>query len=157
MNYIKSHRALSAIVLIIAIVIIAAIAGHGGGGGGGGYSKPASKPHYTAPAKPAPAKPKPPVVNERADLTYFRLSDRSVPDLTDIWVTWAVTNHSSKASDYQIDWEALNSSGTRVDSGEQLTTNVQPGQTAKDSSPTSLDTSHVKLVITKFDRTESFG
>lgn len=154
MNYIKSHRVLTAIVAIIAIVIIAAVAGHGGGGGG--YSKPSKPPaNYSAPAKPKPAA-KPPV-NERADLDYFRLSDRSVPDLTNIWVTWAVTNHSSKASDYQIDWEALNASGTRVDSGEQLTTNVQPGQTAKDSSPTTLSTTHVKLVITKFDRTESFG
>lgn len=151
MNYIKSHRVLTAIVAIIAIVIIAAVAGHGGGGGG--YSKPSKPPaNYSAPSKP-----KQPPVNERADLDYFRISDRSVPDLTNIWVTWSVTNHSSKASDYQIDWEALNAHGARIDSGEQLTTNVQPGQTAKDSTPTTLSTSNVKLVITKFDRTESFG
>jgi hypothetical protein len=149
MNFIKRHKILTALVGLVIIIVLSLSVSHGGGGRTTKTTPP--------PASTAPAKPKSPAQSERGDLNSFRISDRSVSGLTDIWVAWSVTNHSSKASDYEIDWEALNTHGVRVASGEELTTNVQPGQTAKDSTPTTLDTAHVKLVITKFDRTQSFG
>lgn len=137
------------IAALLAVIAIALVSTHRTSHGG--YQPP-----KTPPASTAPVKPKPPAQSERNDLNYFRLQDRSVPGLKDIWVTWSITNHSSKKSDYQIDWEAINSSG-RVANGTEYTTNVMPGQTAKDSTPTTIDTTQVKIVVTKLDRTESFG
>jgi hypothetical protein len=152
-NLIKRHKILSAIVAAVVVIIIAVVAA--GGSGGGGSTAPAQpKAPAVQPHNPAPAKPKP---NERADLNYLNLEDKSQAGLTDIWVKWSVTNHSSKASDYWISWEAVNSQGVRVADGSELTNNVQPGQTARQDTPTTLTTSHVKIVVTKFDRTEAYG
>lgn len=154
MNLIKRHKILSAIVAVLAVIIIASVAASAGGGGS---TAPATHkpPAVTQPTTP-PA-PKKPAQSERADLNYLKIEDKSNPYLTDIWVKWSVTNHSSKASDYWISWEALNSSGVRVADGSELTSNVQPGQTAKQDTPTTLDTTHVKIVVTKFDRTQNYG
>lgn len=152
MNLIKRHKILSAIVGAVVVIIIA-IAATAGGSGGGSTAPATHKP----PAVTAPVKPKAPAQNERNDLDYFKIENKSNAYLTDIWVKWSVTNHSSKASDYWITWEALNDSGVRVADGSELTSNVQPGQTAKQDMPTTLTTSHVKLVVTKFDRTENFN
>jgi hypothetical protein len=150
-NLIKRHKILSAIVGAVVLIIIITVAASAGGGNS---SAPAT---HTPPAATQPKTPPKPKANERADLNYFKISDRSVAGLTDIWVKWSVTNHSSKASDYWITWEAVNASGVRVADGSELTSNVQPGQTAKQDTPTTLDTTHVKLVVTKFDRTQNYG
>ncbi|MER5397667.1 hypothetical protein [Streptomyces sp. NPDC002599] len=94
---------------------------------------------------------------ERADLTSFQLDDRSQAGITDVWVAWAIKNSSSEKSDYSWDWEAVDASGTRLENGTQLETDVQPGQTARGDSPTSLKgVKGIKLNITSFNRTASF-
>ena len=150
MNLIKRHKILSVIVGVVAVIIIASLAAVGGKGS----TAPAT---HTPPAATQHVKPKAPAPNERADLDYFKIENKSNQYLTDVWVKWSVTNHSSKASDYWISWEAVNASGVRVANGSELTNNVQPGQTAKQDIPTTLSTAHVKLVVTKFDRTQSYG
>ncbi|KAA6212828.1 hypothetical protein CP973_26185 [Streptomyces albofaciens JCM 4342] len=95
--------------------------------------------------------------NERADLTRFRLDDRSQAGITDIWVVWTVKNTSGKKSNYQIDWEAVDSSGTRVANSTELVTDVQPGQTSTGEDITTLhSTQGIKLNITRFDRTAAY-
>ncbi|MBQ1088212.1 hypothetical protein [Streptomyces sp. B93] len=94
---------------------------------------------------------------ERADLTSFRLDDRSQAGITDIWVVWTIKNSSSEESDYSWEWEAVDASGTRVANGSELETNVQPGQTARGETFTTLKTVEgVKLNITSFNRTASY-
>lgn len=157
MNLIKRHKILSAIVAAVVVIIIAVAATAGSGGNSTAPATPkapATAPHKPVPDNPAPTVPTP---NERHDLNYLNLEDKSQAGLTDIWVKWSVTNHSSKASDYWITWEAVNSDGVRVADGSELTSHVLPGQTAKQDMPTTLTTTHVKIVVTKFDRTESYG
>ncbi|MFI8258900.1 hypothetical protein [Streptomyces filamentosus] len=92
--------------------------------------------------------------SERADLVSFKLDDRSQAGITNIWLTWTITNNSGKKSNYSWDWEAIDANGTRVANGTQLETDVQPGQTATGEFPTTLkSTEGVKLNITSFDRT----
>lgn len=159
MNLIKRHKILSIVVGVLAVIIAATVIGSATGGSDSkAPATPppaATAPHKPVPDNPAPTVPKP--QNERADLNYLNLEDKSQAGLTDIWVKWSVTNHSSKASDYWIDWEAVNASGVRVADGTELTSNVQPGQTARQDMPTTLTTTHVKIVVTKFDRTQSYG
>lgn len=122
-----------------------------------GGSDPASAP--AAPAKEAPAKApvKPKAApKERADLTSFKLDDRTAYGINDIWVKYTITNHSSKKSDYTFDWEALNSKGVRVASGTEYETNVLPGQTVEGDDFTTLDGPTVALHVTSIDRTESW-
>ncbi|MET9833361.1 hypothetical protein ABZ078_29575 [Streptomyces sp. NPDC006385] len=98
-----------------------------------------------------------PGANERSDLINFKLDDRSQAGITNIWVTWTIKNNSSEKSNYTWDWEAVDANGTRVASGTQLETNVQPGQTATGEFPTTLkETQGIKLNITDFDRTKAF-
>ncbi|KOG54153.1 lipoprotein [Streptomyces griseoflavus] len=95
--------------------------------------------------------------SERADLTRFRLDDRSQAGFTDIWVVWTVKNTSGKKSDYRIDWEAVDSHGIRVANSTEFVTDVQPGQTTTGESPTTLHSAQgVKLNITSFDRTAAY-
>ncbi|MDQ0930906.1 hypothetical protein [Streptomyces turgidiscabies] len=94
---------------------------------------------------------------ERADLTSFRLDDRSEAGITNIWVVWTIKNRSSEKSNYSWDWEAVDASGTRLTNGSQLETDVQPGQTARGEYPTTLKSvKGVKLNITSFNRTASY-
>ncbi len=70
-----------------------------------------------------------------------------------IWIVWTIKNNSSEKSDYLWDWEAVDASGTRLDNGTQLVTDVQPGQTARGEDFTTLDSVQgVTLNITSFDR-----
>ncbi|KOT90871.1 lipoprotein [Streptomyces sp. NRRL F-5755] len=95
--------------------------------------------------------------NERADLTRFRLDDRSQAGFTNIWVVWTVKNTSGKKSNYHFDWEAVDSNGTRVANSTEFVTDVQPGQTTTGESPTTLHSAQgVKLNITNFDRTATY-
>ncbi|WP_236238953.1 hypothetical protein [Streptomyces sp. CC228A] len=90
---------------------------------------------------------------ERADLLDFRLDDRSPFGVPRIWIVWTIKNNSSEKSDYLWDWEAVDASGTRLDNGTQLVTDVQPGQTARGEDFTTLDSVQgVTLNITSFDR-----
>ncbi|MFI9796205.1 hypothetical protein [Streptomyces sp. NPDC052302] len=55
------------------------------------------------------------------------------------------------------EWEAVDSGGTRLANGTELETAVQPGQTTKGETPTTLKTAQgVKLNITSFNRTRSY-
>lgn len=91
-----------------------------------------------------------------ADLTSLRLDDRSAYGVPDIWVTYAITNHSSKRSDYEVDWEALNSSGVRVSSGTEFEQNVSAGETLKGSDVTTLNAAKgIKLHVISVSRTAS--
>lgn len=100
-----------------------------------------------------PAKKK---TSERADLKSFKLDDRSQSGMTDIWVKWTIKNSSSEKSTYTWDWEAVAPNGERIANGTELSTSVQPGQTAKGEDFTTLKTADVKLNITSFDRTKGY-
>lgn len=113
--------------------------------------KPDDKPAAEPEEKPEPQR------EEADDLTSIKLDDRSEYGLTDIWVTYTVKNHSSKASDYLIKYEVTDSSGTRVYNDELYVTNVKPGQTANEEMFTTLETMEgVKLTVTGIDRTEAW-
>ncbi|WP_338908144.1 hypothetical protein [Streptomyces nigra] len=87
----------------------------------------------------------------------FQVDDRSASGLTNIWLTWTIRNNSSEKSDYSWEWEAVGSDGTRLDNGTEIETAVQPGQTAKGETFTTLKTAQgVKLNITDFERTASY-
>ncbi|MCF2539200.1 MULTISPECIES: hypothetical protein [Streptomyces] len=95
--------------------------------------------------------------SERDDLTSFQVDDRSQAGINDIWLTWTIRNNSSEKSDYSWEWEAVGSDGTRLDNGTEIETAVQPGQTAKGETFTTLKTAQgVRLNITDFDRTASY-
>lgn len=149
-------RIIAAVVAAVALIIVVAVAMSGGGHKAATVTTPPKPSSSTsAPHKPPPA-PTHKAPAERADLNYLRLDDRSQSGITDIWVKYSVTNHSSKASDYRIDWEALNDAGTRVANSTEMVVHVLPGQTATDSMPTGLTTVAVHVHVTTFDRTESF-
>ncbi|MBC7268360.1 MAG: hypothetical protein H5T76_06495, partial [Streptomyces sp.] len=77
--------------------------------------------------------------------------------ITDIWLVWTIENSSSEKSDYSWEWEAVDASGTRVANGSELETDVQPGQTARGETFTTLKTVEgVKLNVTSFNRTASY-
>ncbi|WP_030675768.1 hypothetical protein [Streptomyces rimosus] len=98
-----------------------------------------------------------PAKSERADLTRFRLDDRSQAGITNIWIVWTIKNTSAKKSNYQVDWEAVDSSGTRVANSTEYITDVQPGQTTTGEDITTLrSTQGIKLNITSFDRTAAY-
>ncbi|MEU2908846.1 hypothetical protein ACFYM3_08650 [Streptomyces massasporeus] len=93
---------------------------------------------------------------ERDDLVSFEIDDRSQAGIEDIWVTWTIKNRSSEKSDYTWEWEAVSPDGTRLYNSSEITTDVQPGQTATGESPTTLKTSNVKINVTEFDRSKSW-
>ncbi|WP_416979034.1 hypothetical protein [Streptomyces sp. T028] len=96
-------------------------------------------------------------LGERADLISFQLDDRSQAGITDVWVVWTIKNSSSERSDYSWDWEAVDATGTRLENGTQLETDVRPGQTARGEYPTTLNSvKGIKLNITSFNRTADF-
>lgn len=142
-----------AFALFVAVVVGLAIAGSMGSK----HTPTAPPPAATATQTPEPA-PKPtPAPNERDDLNYFTLDDRTADGFVDVWVKYAVTNHSSKTSDYEIRWEAVNNAtGVRVGNSTEFVTNVAPGQTATDAMPTVLTGGNVTLHVTSVDRTESY-
>ncbi|WNI27161.1 hypothetical protein [Streptomyces sp. ITFR-16] len=93
-------------------------------------------------------------LNERKDLTSFRIDDRSEAGINNIWIERTIKNNSSEKSNYSWDWEAVDASGTRVAHSTQFVTDVQPGQTSKGEMPTVLQsTDGVKLNVTSFQRT----
>lgn len=126
--------------VFLGFVVIGVIAGIAGGGGA---KKPAitttptpTQSQDPAPKKAAPA-PKPaPAPKQQADSVTGKLDDQSVVDgsfvVDNIYANFTVVNHSSKASDYDVNYQVTLPNGTRVDSGEAYVLNVQPGQTAKD-------------------------
>jgi hypothetical protein len=113
----------------------------------------------TTPVTKAPTAAAPHKANERADLTSFVLDDRSASSgITDVWVKYAIHNHSSKTSDYLISWEAIDkATGDRVADGEEGAYNVRPGQTTHEEDVTELNTANVTINITGFDRTEAYN
>lgn len=137
------------VVAFIGIIVVASLAT----GGGHKTTVTTPPPASTAPAKPAPAPSK--TTSERADLNYFKMDDRSVSGFSDIWVKFSVTNHSSKTSDYTINWQAVNANGTRVANSTELLTNVKPGQTATDAMPTTIPNAQATVTVTSLDRTEA--
>ncbi|GAA3137544.1 hypothetical protein ACFQ0X_29655 [Streptomyces rectiviolaceus] len=144
----------------ISSAFIAAVAAAGltlgAGCGSDESSGPAPKSESTTEETPQ-KKQEPEGKSERADLVRFKLDDRSQGGFTNIWVVWTIKNSSSDKSNYTWDWEAVNVSGTRVENGSQLETDVQPGQTATGEYPTTLKSAQdIKLNITSFDRTASY-
>lgn len=134
---------------VAAGVGVAVVVGIGVGVSGGGSDDsvtPAPKTSASSSAKS----------NERADLKTFKVDDRSQYGFSDVWLKWTITNSSSEKSDYSWDWEAVDSSGERVDSGTEFETNVLPGQTAHGETPSTLDTANVTINITNFDRTKAW-
>ncbi|SCK13621.1 hypothetical protein [Streptomyces sp. WMMB 322] len=114
---------------------------------------PAPEDTTSAEPSPTPSK-KEPKKSERADLVSFRLDDRSKAGVPEIWIAWTIKNNSSEKSDYEWDWEAVDANGTRLENSTELATNVQPGQTTKGETPTTLESAKgIKLNITEFDRT----
>ena len=133
----------------VAAVGVAAVVGIGvavSSGGSDDSVTPAPKTSTSAHAK----------TDERADLKTFKVDDRSQYGFSDVWLKWTITNSSSEKSDYSWDWEAVDGSGERVDSGTEFETNVLPGQTAHGETPSTLDTADVTINITNFDRTKAW-
>ncbi|MDI3408551.1 hypothetical protein [Streptomyces cavernicola] len=118
-----------------------------------GEEQTAKPPSEAPPEEKSPQGGREATANERDDLKSFGLDDRSQAGFTDIWLTWTITNSSSKKSNYTWDWEALDADGTRGANGTQFEADVQPGQTAQGEFFTTLKTTDVKLNITSFDRT----
>ena len=112
--------------------------------------------HVAGPQRPDVTKTQ--TAAEREDLIRFELDNRSNEWVTDIWLVWEITNHSSQKSDYHFEWEAVNTqTKKRVASGTEFENNVLPGQTAKGEMFTTLrDTRNIKINITDFDRTKSW-
>ncbi|WNI20408.1 hypothetical protein [Streptomyces sp. ITFR-16] len=75
-------------------------------------------------------------LNEREDLTSFRIDDRSRAGISNIWIERTIKNNSSEKSNYSWDWEAVVASSTGVAHSTQFVTDVQPGQTSKGEMPT---------------------
>ncbi|GAA2694450.1 hypothetical protein GCM10010400_70060 [Streptomyces aculeolatus] len=131
--------------------------------GGGGAEEPGTS--SSAPAAPAKGDDKPPPKekpeakekSEADDLTSINLDDRSEYGVPDIWVTYTIRNNSSKTSNYEVSYEVVDSSGTRVYNSVLWVTDVQPGQTDKGEDYTTLETMEgMKLNVTGLDRMESF-
>jgi hypothetical protein len=94
-----------------------------------------------------------------AQATHNPVDDVTVGHLDDqgygMWqVTFTVVNHSSKASDYDIEYIAYDSAGTQVDSGDALVTDVQPGATSLTDWPIepSGSSSVARVVVKSVDR-----
>lgn len=140
--------ALAAVVVIVIVVLVIAL----------GDSDESTTPalNTTTTAKTQQGQTQEPE-GERADLISFQLDDRSQAGFSNIWLVWTIKNSSSEKSNYSWDWEAVDASGTRLEDGSQLETNVQPGQTARDEYPTTLKSvKGIKLNITSFNRTASY-
>jgi hypothetical protein len=129
-----------AAALVIGISVIASVTQN--------KPRPASVSSVASPARPH---------GERGDLLFIRIDDRTSSGITDFWLKWKIKNTSHQKSDYSFDWEAVDTrSGVRVDSGSELETNVLPGQTTTGDTFTMLESAqHIKINITKFDRTKS--
>jgi hypothetical protein len=152
----KQGRRISS-ALVTAFAVTGLTLGTACGGSDDEGSTPAPKGETTTEETPQETKQEPHGKSERADLVHFQLDDRSQSGITDIWLVWTIKNNSSEKSNYSWDWEAINSSGTRVANGSQLETDVQPGQTAKGEYPTTLKSVNgIKLNITSFNRTAGY-
>lgn len=89
---------------------------------------------------------------ERADLTSFKIDDRSRYGVSLIYVEWTITNNSSKVSDYMWEWEAVDASGVRIENSTEYVDNVKPGQTVKGESPALIEDPKLMLNVTHFER-----
>ncbi|MFJ7022517.1 hypothetical protein ACIQUW_29565 [Streptomyces sp. NPDC101117] len=142
-----------ALVVVVAIGIAVVVTA----GNDGDDSTTAAPSTASAPSATAPQGETRKATNERDDLTSFQIDDRSTGGFSDVWLTWTIRNNSSEKSDYSWEWEAVDSGGTRLANGTELETAVQPGQTTKGETPTTLKTVQgVKLNITSFNRTRSY-
>jgi hypothetical protein len=151
----ESHKVRNAVIIafaaigamILAVTLIGTLAGNGTGGRA---IHPAPNRTTTAPHKVVP------VPNEKADLTSFTLDDRSQAGITDIWIRMEITNHSSKKSDYMIEWQAVDAAGVRIDSGTEAVLGVLPHQATTQPVLTTVDhVQGVHLDIVNIDRTAS--
>lgn len=151
----KQHSAVKVAVLVFAaigvLILLAAVAGL--------HDRAPAAHNGNAPVTdrtPSAPRNHPAINNEKLDVTSFRFDDRSRAGITDIWITEAITNHSSKKSDYVIQWQVTDARGVRVDSGTSLVFGVLPHQTAHQDEITTVDhTSGLTLKILSVDRTES--
>lgn len=123
-----------------------------------------------APKKEAPKKEKPkaPVVSEaereRKDLDSIVLLDESESFgdgvvVDDVSVVATVTNNSSKASDYYVEYNVVASDGTRIETDFFYVNNVGSGQTAVETYYTlitSAEAHGATVEITDFDRSEAY-
>jgi hypothetical protein len=117
--------AAGSVATIGALVVIGVATSSGGGG------------HSSSPARPAKVTAAPPDQNKlhppAKDLDFIRLVDKGSYGVADIWVRLQITNHSSKTSDYDVQYDVTrNSTGQRVYHGETLEDAVRPSQTATD-------------------------
>ncbi|MER7960322.1 hypothetical protein [Streptomyces sp. NPDC096030] len=115
-------------------------------------------PTVSVPADPVPTElPASPVPTDTAnagaaDVQSAVVEDRSENGVTNLWLKIVVRNQSAEEANYSIDWEAVDAAGVRVDNGTMLVTDVAPGQTATEESPTLLDRKDVQIRVTSVER-----
>ena len=91
---------------------------------------------------------------ERKDLTRVTLSS---PDVIGAqYVSYTLTNHSAKESDYVVKFQVLDAAGNRVDNSLFVESNVEPGQTVKGKSLVTGSTGE-RVRVTDVERTQSLG
>ena len=74
---------------------------------------------------------RPTVPDERGPVEDVTMSPFTVDSIGAVTAPMTVTNHSSKASNYIIEFEVLNSAGVKIGDGIASTNNLAPGQTAQ--------------------------
>lgn len=95
---------------------------------------------------------------EIKDVTSIKMTDQSEYGISDIRVKYEIKNHSSKKSDYSVEFEIINdATKDRVYDSSVFEQNVKPGQVVTGEDMTTLEKikGHT-LKITSVDRTESF-
>lgn len=155
----------SIIGLIIAIAIINGVSGDSDPDGNKKADPAATVEDPSHPERkgdPTPKKeiPKPPA--EADDLTSIKLDDRSAYGIDDVWVTYSVTNKSSKASDYYVTFDVEKADGTRVFNSEIYVSNLKPGKTEVGETYTINVTkadvaAGAKITNVEVERTEAVG
>lgn len=124
-------------VLLLVLVVISGVVGVLATGGGSGDRKPgASKGSDQAPAAPSKSKDSGDVEEkEEAGATGdVKIDACTVDDL----IKWpaaelTITNRSSKTSNYMVQVEFVDSSGTRIGEGLAAANNLAPGRQAKET------------------------
>lgn len=142
-GFVKRHPVTTVFLILTALVLGVVVGCAALIGGAANEVAKESKTHVpstttpVAPGKPAPKKAAPKAEpNEANDVTRFELVDKSQNFggsawVDDVEIAYTITNHSSKSSNYVVEWEVTNDAGTRIANSSEFVTTLAPGQTTK--------------------------
>lgn len=161
----RNHKARNLIVFCVMIIGVFLLIAFCSGTGNDGTVSPAPAPSENSwkegqnreADRPETKEPK-----ERDDVTKMKLDMTTQYGVTESWVHYSITNHSSKESSYEVEYEVISkATGDRVYNSWVYESDVRPGQTVTGKDMPMLDNNtdeqDYTVNLTRVERMADYG